>query len=44
MLVDMGFQYGKGFSEFDEVINELADEARELPVDKIMYYAICPIL
>jgi len=28
------FQYGKGFSEFDEVINELADEARELPVDK----------
>ncbi|ABN52712.1 MAG TPA: hypothetical protein DEF39_08120 [Hungateiclostridium thermocellum] len=34
MLVDVGFQYGKGFSEFDEVINELADEARELPVDK----------
>lgn len=33
MLADMGFHYGKGFAEFDEVLKELADEARNMSIN-----------
>lgn len=33
MLVDMGFQYGRGFSEFDEVVKALTEEVKNKPIN-----------
>lgn len=34
MLVDMGFQYGIGFTEFDHVVKLIADEAKDKSINK----------
>lgn len=34
MLVDMGFQYGIGFSEFDKVVKTLAQEVKNWKIDE----------
>ena len=33
MLVDMGFQYGIGFGEFDEILNSIVEEAKNRPIN-----------
>ncbi len=34
MLIDMGFQYGQGFSEFDDIVKSLSDEAKNRVINE----------